>query len=303
MQAAGSPSGPPPPGDDDDDDDVPSGATPVAAEHNKRPLPSWSPSSSESSSHASPAFLAPQKFDWMGAPIDSPAVADLLGAQPVADESPAPVIISPMLPRILGEEFEAVLQQASELPAAVPSPQQSTSEVRVYKRGLRALLGGMMLAQKAAEAIAEAAAEAAEAAEALAAAMPSPAEVAEAEWLLFDGRGSQSDYAAEDAADAAWAAAALAAAMPSPAEVAEVVAEVVEELVHLVSWDENRQARYDERVALGPFCVHEEEEEEEEEPEEEPELALEPELAPEPFTADLLSVAEHARGWQMIADW
>ena len=41
----------------------------------------------------------------------------------------------------------------------------------------------------------------------------------------------------------------------------------------------------------------EEEEEEEEEPEEEPELA------PEPFTADLLSVAEHARGWQMIADW
>lgn len=93
----------------------------------------------------------------------------------------------------LGEEFEAVLQQASELPAAVPSPQQSASEVRVYKRGLRALLGGMMLAQKAAEAIAEAAAEAAEAAEALAAAMSSPAEVAEAEFLLFDGMGSQID--------------------------------------------------------------------------------------------------------------
>jgi hypothetical protein len=253
MAAAGSPSGPPPPGDDDDDD-VPSGATPAAAEH-KRPLPSWSPSSSESSSHASPGFLEPQKFDWCGAPIDSPAVADLLGAQPVADESPAPVIISPMLPHILGEEFEAVLQQASELPAAVPSPQQSASEVRVYKRGLRALLGGMMLAQKAAEAIAEAAAEAAEAAEALAAAMSSPAEVAEAEFLLFDGMGSQIDYAAEDAADAAWAAAALAAAMPSPAEVAEAVAEVVEELLHLVSWEENRQARWDARVALGPFCV------------------------------------------------
>jgi orotidine-5'-phosphate decarboxylase len=114
----------------------------------------------------------------------------------------------------------------------------------------------MMLAQKAAEAIAEAAAEAAEAAEALAAAnMSSPAEVAEAEFLLFDGMGSQIDYAAEDAADAAWAAAALAAAMPSPAEVAEAVAEVVEELLHLVSWEENRQARWDARVALGPFCV------------------------------------------------
>ncbi|KOO22657.1 hypothetical protein Ctob_000595, partial [Chrysochromulina tobinii] len=96
-----------------------------------------------------------------------------------------------MLPRILGEEFEAVLQQASELPAAVPSPQQSASEVRVYKRGLRALLGGMMLAQKAAEAIAEAAAEAAEAAEAEEEPMSSPAEVAEAGFLLFDGMGSQ----------------------------------------------------------------------------------------------------------------
>ncbi len=45
----------------------------------------------------------------------------------------------------------------------------------------------MMLAQKAAEAIAEAAAEAAEA---LAAAMSPPAEVAEAEFLLFDGMGT-----------------------------------------------------------------------------------------------------------------
>jgi hypothetical protein len=52
MAAAGSPSGPPLPGDDDD---VPSGATPAAAEH-KRPLPSWSPSSSEASSWMSPGY-------------------------------------------------------------------------------------------------------------------------------------------------------------------------------------------------------------------------------------------------------
>jgi hypothetical protein len=130
----------------------------------------------------------------------------LLGARPVADDSPAQVIISPMMPRILGEEFEAVLQQASEMPAAVPSPQLSASEVRAYKRGLRAMRDEMKRAKKAAEA----------------------AEAAEAR----------------------------AAAMASPAEVAEAVAELLEELVYVVAYEEDRRALFDARVALGPFSVH-----------------------------------------------
>jgi hypothetical protein len=69
-----------------------------------------------------------------------------------------------MIPRILGEEFEAALQQASEMTPAVPSPQLSAEELRAcspqlsaeelraYKHGLRALRDEMKRGKKAAEA-------------------------------------------------------------------------------------------------------------------------------------------------------
>jgi hypothetical protein len=53
-------------------------------------------------------------------------------ARSTSSASPAQVIISPMIPRILGEEFEAALQQASEMTPAVPSPQLSRVYICVY---------------------------------------------------------------------------------------------------------------------------------------------------------------------------
>jgi hypothetical protein len=171
MAAAGSPSGSPPPRDDD----VPGGATPLAVAELKRALPNWSPSSSEVSSWVSPDHLAgyePGLEEWYPS-LEYPAPASW-DARPVAADSPAQVLVSPMMPRILDEEFEqaAVASEqaavASEEAPPPPSPQLPDEDDRAYKRRLRALAEEQKRAKKAAEA--------AEAAEAV---MPSAAAVAQ----------------------------------------------------------------------------------------------------------------------------